>query len=342
MDIPARIGLDPFWAHGRKLLTLTRDDNGGRIRRKLQEWFPDDDHGKRQLLADEFVAGLTRSDSTHRWSADLSAANRGDIVIIRGHWYFRREAQDGRAGCLCYLKGPGEAHARPVASMWVSYEHCVGSTGRMMLSGHKHCAVIGWKQEDEEGITVDPIAIGYLVNGALHDGPYLESNAYQVWPQEIDQFAAVDFSRQARKAAREAVANMVEADIKSKLAAILGEPFLDKDNPAERSDLFTARAILNGVPTSLALVLKGRGAPHKITLVHLGKNGDQLQKAFTEPANVVGVIHTGRIDPTIRRDLDDKCFVQHARLGRMRRWMILDGEDLAKVFEQLGHLEARG
>ena len=183
MDTDARIGFDPFWAHGRKLLALTRDDNAGRIRRKVQEWFPNDDHGKRQLLADEFVAGLTRPDSTPSWSPDLSAADLGDIVIIRGHWHFRREERDGRDGCLCYLKGPGQADGPPIVSVWVAYEPCVGSTGRTMLSGHKHCAVIGWKQEDDDGVTVDPIAIDYLVNGALHDAPYLESNAYQVWPK---------------------------------------------------------------------------------------------------------------------------------------------------------------
>jgi hypothetical protein len=135
---------------------------------------------------------------------------------------------------------------------------------------------------------------------------------------------------------------MLEAEVKIKLADVLGEPFLDKDHPSERSDLFTARASIQGAPTSLALVLKGRGAPKRITLAHLGKNGDQLQKAFTEPASVVGVVHTGRIDPTIRRDLDDKCLVQRVRLGSSRNWMVLDGEDLARVFFQLGCLEDSG
>jgi hypothetical protein len=50
---------------------------------------------------------------------------------------------------------------------------------------------------------------------------------------------------------------MLESDVKTKIATILGEPFLDKDNPAERSDLLTARVGSKGEPFPLTLVLKG-------------------------------------------------------------------------------------
>jgi hypothetical protein len=150
----------PFWAHGRKLVAATPDESG-RILHRLR--------GRRQLLADEFMAQLARPSPVVPWTASIGSADIGDLVIVRGHWFFRREPRDGRDGCLCCLKQPGELKSGPSITFWVSYEHCVGSTGRMMLSGHKHCAVVGYKQRAQDGITIDPLSIGNLVKGGLYD-----------------------------------------------------------------------------------------------------------------------------------------------------------------------------
>lgn len=331
------VGMAPYWAHHRKMLALTPARTGSRIREKLRGWFEDHGAAARYLLADEVVQRITSDLSLPRLYVDERQAAPGDLLVVRDDWHFRREERDGRDGCICYLRGKASPSTVPRVAFWVAYEHCVGSTGRTRLSGHRHCAVVGWRVDGSHQEFINPIAIGDLVIGA-HDDPqriYFSDNQYELDVREIDQFGQVDFSKRAPKSALERVQAMLESEVKAAFGHVFGEPFLDKDHPAERSDIFTARATVRGQSVPFAFVLKARGTPRKLTLANLGKNGDQVNKALTEPAGVVAVVHTGQVNSVVRRHLDDSCFVSTVRRGDPRRWVVIDGESLARILHQL-------
>lgn len=258
----------------------------------------------------------------------------GYLMVVRGHWYFKRSRQGDRDGATCYLKERHGKGAPQRIRFWAAYEHCVGATGRSELSGHKHCAVIGYRVKGDPPVGVVPMVIGRLVAGRDDFPLTVGRHHYRIRPSQIDAFEDVDLTRSATREAREAVEAMKERTIKARLARILGEPYVPKDHGGERSDLFTRRLRLAGADHHAAFIMKGRGTRGRMTVRDLGHNGDQLERALHEPVDLVGVVNNGPIDSLVFQRLEQACFYHDRRLGQPRRWFALDGEDLARIFGQ--------
>jgi transposase len=88
-----------------------------------------------------------------------------------------------------------------------------------------------------------------------------------------------------------------ETEIKAAFAEIIGEPINPKDWGGERSDLFSSRVMLERKRISSAFVFKGPAQFRPMTMAQLGKNGDQIDRLFSEPADLVH-----EIDALARQD----------------------------------------
>lgn len=111
---------------------------------------------------------------------------------------------------------------------------------------------------------------------------------------EIGQFSGVDFAIPISDADVKAVLRVPEKEVKHTIAGLIGEPYVPKDWGGERSDLYTPRVFVRGRQMSSAWLFKGPGFPRAMTIAALGKNGDQIDRLFTEPAELRHTITTTR------------------------------------------------
>lgn len=128
---------------------------------------------------------------------------------------------------------------------------------------------------------------------------------------------------------------ILESEVKSAFAEILGEPFVPKDSPSETSDLQTTQLLLEGEQVSAVFAFKGRGVPRPLTVANSSKHGDQIAKLFAEPAELVIFQHCDKVTSHFRATM--RAFA--TRIDRLRPFMIIDGNDTVRVlrhFRKLG------
>lgn len=120
---------------------------------------------------------------------------------------------------------------------------------------------------------------------------------------------------------------MPEASVKDALAEILGEPFVLCDWGGERSDLYTSRLFIDGTPVSSAWLLKGPSFDRPMTIAALGKQGDQIDRLYSEPAELLVLQHCHQVRTEVVNMMETYAW----DMRRLRRFMILDGSDTARI-----------
>jgi hypothetical protein len=118
-----------------------------------------------------------------------------------------------------------------------------------------------------------------------------------------------------------------ERDVKKAFAAIIGEPVVPKDWGGERSDLFSSRVKIDGKRISAAFAFKGPAEFKPLTIAGLGKNGDQIDRLFTEPADLLVLQHCHEITPAVRGAM--RAYAQ--RMGDPRMFCLIDGYDTVRL-----------
>lgn len=184
-------------------------------------------------------------------------------------------------------------------------------------------------------VTIRPVFIGArsftdddLTNGEPVPG-------LRVYPSDIRQFSGVDFGSPISQAELDAVLRVPEKTVKQALATLIGEPFVPKDWGGERSDLYTSTVFARGRQVSAAWLLKGGpGHPHPMTVKALGKNGDQINRVFTEPAELFVLQHCHQITTDLIGMMD--TYAHDAR--NLRSYMILDGADTGRILRSMALL----
>lgn len=247
-----------------------------------------------------------------------------------------RERQSHRAGAhdvRCTFQGAlvvGEGRRlRVFGSFNPARVTC--STANVELSGTRHQYVLGQiASVDDNEIELRPLAIAtrLLTPPAGLDGAEREWGVHPSWQRvdagEVEQFAGIDFS--ARGEALDAMRTIPEATVKTTIAALLGEPTIPKDWGGEQSDLFTMRLRIAGRSHSAAFVFKGPagGSMWKpMTIGMLGKNGDQLQRLASSPAEILVLQHCHEIRPEVVSLLESLA----SDMRNVRRFMVIDGYD---------------
>ena len=91
-----------------------------------------------------------------------------------------------------------------------------------------------------------------------------------------------------------------EESVKNAFSEIINEGNVPKDWGGERSDLFSTNISVDGKYLSSAFLFKGPAKFTPMKMTHLGKNGDQIDRLFTEPADLLILQHCHAVTSPVR------------------------------------------
>jgi hypothetical protein len=247
-----------------------------------------------------------------------------------------KRAQEGKPPKNATLKGTIPLAASEYNMIGqMSNDHLFSTTSIGVLRCKKRMLVAGHFEFHGQKVEIYPYIIGEEIEGASLPMPIAAS--IRVYPQQIDQFALVEKSPQPTAADLKAIESMSEAAVKQAFADIIGEPYVPKDWGGEKSDLQTTRLTIDGDPTSAAFIFKGPSVPGPLHPGNMGKRGDQLIRAFEEPADLIVVQHCNRIENTVVRTTEGLAYDPR----RPRRYCIIDGSDMAQILSAYGKLNGQ-
>jgi len=119
--------------------------------------------------------------------------------------------------------------------------------------------------------------------------------------------------------------------LKKAFQKIVGERGLFKDWGGERSDLYTTQIVLKNARIPAAIAFKGRGTKGKLVPAKMGKNGDQVGRLFSEPAQLFLIVYNGQIDSSIISQME--AFAIGNALGGSKSiyFGVVDENDLGRL-----------
>lgn len=203
-------------------------------------------------------------------------------------------------------------------------------TAETMLSGTRRVFVMGYVQErSDAAIDLRPIIIATRWYGPASNwlASRLVDQAH-VLPNFVDQFGGVDFSQRISKSELNVLKGVSEQQVKEGFASIIGEPTVPNDWGGEQFDLWTPRGVsVDGVPLRSAFLFKGPARFHPMTIADLGQNGDQIDRLFQTPADLVVVQHCHSMTAPVVNML--KTYATHPR--NLKRYMTIDGYDTLRI-----------
>lgn len=122
-----------------------------------------------------------------------------------------------------------------------------------------------------------------------------------------------------------------EEVIKKAFQQIVNEKGLFKDWGGERSDLYTTQIFLKNTRIPTAIAFKGRGTKGKLVPAKMGKNGDQIGRLFSEPAQLFLIVYNGQIDSSIISQM--RAFAIGNALGGSKSiyFGVIDENDLGRL-----------
>lgn len=149
----------------------------------------------------------------------------------------------------------------------------------------------------------------------------------ELFPSQIDNFGAIAHAPAPTLKQIEGLRKIPEVEIKNAFAEIVGEAFVPKDWGGERSDLFTNQLKVSGERVTAAFAFKGPAVFHPLTMADLGKNGDQISRLFSEPADVFVLQHCHQVTTAVRDHM--RAFA--TRIWRLRPFTIINGSDTVRI-----------
>jgi len=149
--------------------------------------------------------------------------------------------------------------------------------------------------------------------------------ALPITMDDIDSFA------RAKKQKARKLGATSEALIKKAFASIVGEGGVFKDWGGEKSDLYTNKFKVKGSRRSVAVAFKGRGTTGKLVPAKMGKNGDQIDRLFDEPAEVFLIVYCGQIESSIISQMHAFAIAKKAMSGQKVYFGVIDDDDLGKI-----------
>jgi hypothetical protein len=155
--------------------------------------------------------------------------------------------------------------------------------------------------------------------------PAKGKNAKFITIDDINSFS------KARNKTASAIAPMAEEKIKQAFKAIIGESGSFKDWGGEKSDLYTTKLRLGSRRVPAAIAFKGKGTKgKKLVPSKMGRNGDQINRLFTEPAEVFLVVYPGQIDSSIISQMQAFA-IGNALRGIRVNYGVVDASDLSRL-----------
>jgi len=217
--------------------------------------------------------------------------------------------------------------------------HVAPGSPSARLSGHQsNLFVFGSIQDVTKAeIVARPVFIGDVhVRGesiVFSGPPESWMNHGEISPNAIDTFGRMRNERMPRAQDLDRLWATPEVRVKEAICEIIGEPDIPKDWGGERSDLFSSNVRVCGSEVSTAFLLKGPGGAktrERMTFKHLGKNGDQIDRLFTEPADLLVLQYCGSVHTSIRNTL--RAYAK----SHTKRFAVLDGTSTARLLAAYG------
>jgi hypothetical protein len=209
-------------------------------------------------------------------------------------------------------------------------EHLCSASSWSELSGKKRLFVLGAiDQANEAQMQAIPYVLASIIvppEEWTGFGTYLWDRN-EIHADEIDSFSLIRTEPPPSRRDLELLKSVPENEIKKAFAEIIGEPTIPKDWGGEKSDLFTTYLKLKGQRVSAAVAFKGPSKFHPMTLADLGKNGDQIDRLFTEPIFLAIVQHCHKIETSVRSTM--RAFA--TRIGDLRLCCMVDGFDTIRI-----------
>ena len=186
-----------------------------------------------------------------------------------------------------------------------SPSNLINATAWNRMSGHTKlfcfCYIDDYKNNE---IIARPYLIGDIHTGLKLNTPnnWSGQNYGEIHPTLIDQFSKIIdvYENEIRPPRISLMKNILEEDVKNALAEIINEGNIPKDWGGEKSDLFSTNLSVNGRYMSSAFLLKGPARFSPMKMIHLGKNGDQIDRLFSEPADLLILQHCHKVDNAVR------------------------------------------
>jgi len=227
-----------------------------------------------------------------------------------------------------------------ILSFRFHHEHLTSNSSWSELSGQRRLMAVGAATEVSDGridavpwIMADPLSGLFRPHSLI--GSYWQ-NRLEVHVDGIESFARIrDVPPVRSKTALTQLREVPERDIKLAFAQMLSENTVPTDWGGEQSDLFSSRVRLDGKRISTAFAFKGPSKFHPMTMSDLGKNGDQINRLFAEPAKLLILQHCHEITTPMRDTM--RAFAQ--QMGNPRLFCLIDGYDtirLLKAYNQCG------
>jgi hypothetical protein len=212
------------------------------------------------------------------------------------------------------------------------HEHLTSTSAWSELSGQHQLFALGLITTiSDKAIEAIPWVIASPfphINRASTSIGHRWGNRLQVFVEEIDSFAKVSKNPyRPTHTELEKLRGIPERKIKQAFAEIIGEPTIPKDWGGERSDLFSDRVRLDGKRISAAFMFKGPAQFVPMTPASLGKNGDQIDRLFSEPADLLILQHCHQITSAVRGQM--RAYAQ--QIGRLRLFCLIDGYDTLRI-----------
>lgn len=282
--------------------------------------------GKVPILTRELIRGIEEG--------ELVTASTWGVFIFKGVSAALRAQEAGKPFKPATFSGTITIGDTEFAlSGELSNDHLYSDTSIGLLSGKRRVLIYGQFAVEDGSIQVFPFVIGDLVEemGFL---PISWRSAARLYPEQIESFSKVEGTPLPKAAEVRSLRQIPEDVVKRAFADIVGEPFVPKDWGGEKSDLQTSQLRIGGERVSAAFIFKGPAVAGPMHPGNMGKRGDQLPRAFDEPADVIVIQHCDKIENTVVRIAEALA----TDPARTRRYCILDGSDTYRILKAYGKL----
>lgn len=156
--------------------------------------------------------------------------------------------------------------------------------------------------------------------------PRSGQNAKFISIDDIDSFSKI----RSQSLARKILSPLPERKLKGAFAKIIGEQGSFKDWGGERSDLYSTKLRIGSRRVRAAIAFKGKATRGKLVPGKMGKNGDQINRLFDEPAQVFLVVYGGQIDSSIISQM--QAFAIGTAITGRRVWYgVVDNSDISRL-----------
>jgi len=155
----------------------------------------------------------------------------------------------------------------------------------------------------------------------------------QIFWEDVDSFSRA----RKVKASKERYLNLLEIDVKKAFLSLIGEPNIHKDSSVEMSDIFTPRIKLNGENISTAIALNGRGKFKTkkkegiFEIADSGKNGNQINRLFEEPAKLFILQCVGQFSNYVCDEMYAHAYKKSKGGKEEIYYCLIDGNDTDRI-----------